>query len=347
MTTGISERSEAEPEARPAGQPRSVGLVVRTGRAGLAGRLRPRTLITVAGAVVFGVLLYFQGTRGDVDPVEVVLGADPGWVLLALLAAAASYPAAALGFLGFVPERLGAGRTVLVQLSGAFVKLVAPGGLGGMALNTRFLQRAGVAPGEAVSSVGVGSLVGLGLHLLQLMLFVSLLGFDPAAHQHVPWPVLAIAAGALVLLVAGVLAAPTARRWVLGRLRTLLAGSLSRLRDLSRQPGRLAAGVIGQLLVSMTLVSCLYCSVRAGHGHPRFAAVAVAYLVGSAIGSASPTPAGLLAVESSTAALLTAAASLGHATALGSVVLFRLITLVLPVFPGWLSLTRLQRAGAL
>lgn len=104
----------------------------------------------------------------------------------------------------------------------------------------------------------------------------------------------------------------------------------------------------GQLLLSMTLVVCLYCSVRATGSQPPFAAVAVAFLIGDALGSASPTPAGVVGVEAATAGLLAATTGLGSTgAALGPVVLFRLTSLVLPVLPGWFALGRLQRHKAI
>ncbi|WP_198045686.1 lysylphosphatidylglycerol synthase transmembrane domain-containing protein [Kitasatospora mediocidica] len=329
MTTGISRTPES-------------------GRTGLRRRIKPSLLITVAGVVVFGCLLYAQGTRADADPVLLVRTADPGWVLLAVLAAAASYPAAALGFVGFVPERLDFGRAVLAQLAGAFVKLVAPGGLGGMALNTRFLRRAGITPGRAVSSVGAGQLVGLGLHLLQLAFFLSLINVDQVPQEPSHGTATLVVGVLAVVLVGGVLAVPGIRRRLLARLRPLTEGSLTRLRDLLRHPGRLAVGVVGQLLVSMTLATSLYCAVRAEGGHPRFAAVAVAFLIGNAVGSAVPTPAGLIGIEGATAAVLAATTGLNHsADTLYPVVLFRLVTVVLPVLPGWLALSTLRRHRAI
>ncbi|WP_280722851.1 lysylphosphatidylglycerol synthase transmembrane domain-containing protein [Kitasatospora sp. MAA4] len=345
MTTGISEIQETgrTDQADQADQADPADPADRTRR-----RIRPGVLITVVGAVVFGCLLYAQGTRADVDPVRLVREADPGWVLLSVLAAAASYPAAAMGFLGFVPERLCFGRAVLAQLAGAFVKLVAPGGLGGIALNTRFLQRAGITPGRAVSSVGAGQLIGLGLHLLQLAFFLSLINVDQVPQEPSHGTATLVAAGLAAALAGGALAVPCVRRWLLARLRPLAEGSLTRLRDLLRHPGRLAVGVVGQLLVSMTLATSLYCAVRAEGSHPRFAAVAVAFLIGNAVGSAVPTPAGLIGIETATAAVLSATTGLGAATgALHAVVLFRLVTVVLPVLPGWLALSTLQRHKAI
>ena len=47
-----------------------------------------------------------------------------------------------------------------------------------MALNTRFLQRAGVRPGLAVASVGASQLFGLGCHILLLLAFGYLTGTE-------------------------------------------------------------------------------------------------------------------------------------------------------------------------
>ncbi|MGF1426112.1 lysylphosphatidylglycerol synthase transmembrane domain-containing protein [Kitasatospora sp. LaBMicrA B282] len=303
----------------------------------------------LAGALVFALLLYLQSTRSQVDLADLVLNADPGWSLLAVLAMVASYPAATMGFLGFVPERIGLVRAGLAQVAGSFVKLVAPSGFGGMALNTRLLLRAGIAPGPAASSVGAGAVLGLVLHLGQLAFFLWLTGFQPAhqagAGSGEQLTLLVGAALGAVALVA--LAVPVSRRWLLVRLRPLTEGTLPRLRYLASHPKHLAVGVLGQLLISMTLISCLYCCVRATVGDPPFAAVAVAFLLGNALGSAMPTPAGVVGVETFTAGLLAATTGLGTNQALAPVVLFRLITLLLPVLPGWAAFGLLQRQKAL
>ncbi|WP_170305005.1 lysylphosphatidylglycerol synthase transmembrane domain-containing protein [Kitasatospora viridis] len=302
----------------------------------------------MTAVLVFAALVYLQGTQSSVDPVHLVEGVDQGWMLLAVLAAAASYPAATMGFLGFVPERIGFGRASLAQLAGSFVRLVAPGGFGGVALNTRLLLRAGIAPGPAASSVGAGALIGLVLHLGQLAFFLWLTGFRPdhrsSDNTIIGWVLIASLA-VLVLLVLALLVSPTLRRWALRKLVPLTEGALSRLWQLARHPRHLAVGVIGQVLISMALVSSLYCCVRATGGHPSFATVAVAYLLGNAIGSAVPTPAGFGGVELATAALLAETTGLGNT--IGPVVLFRIITVLLPVLPGWLAFGILQRNKAL
>ncbi|MFF1902250.1 lysylphosphatidylglycerol synthase domain-containing protein [Kitasatospora sp. NPDC058218] len=310
-------------------------------------RLRPRTLLAVAGGVVAGWLLLPQLFASEQNPIAAVADADPLWLALAVLAAVASHFTAAMGFVGFVPERLDFRNAVLAQLAGSFVKLVSPGGVGGVALNTRFLQRAGIPTAQALSSVGVGQLFGLVLHLLQLGAFVYLLDLEPGGSELDALPaVVSGLAGAGVLL-AGVSAVPPARRWLAARLRPLTSEVLPRLLELLRSPGRLAVGVTGQLLVSLCLVACLYCCVRAVGREPAFASVAVVFLIGNAVGNAAPTPGGAGAVDSALVTLLEHTASMEEGGALAGVALFRLLTLVLPVLPGWAAFAWLQRRRAL
>ncbi|WP_316522829.1 lysylphosphatidylglycerol synthase domain-containing protein [Kitasatospora brasiliensis] len=323
------------------GRPEVVGQPVRL------ERLRPRTLLIVVGGVVAGWLLIPQLFAAEDNPIATLMDADPWWLVGALVAAAVSHVAAAMGFVGFVPERLDFRNAVLAQVAGSFVKLVSPGGVGGIALNTRLLQRAGIPTAQALSSVGVGNLIGLVLHLLQLGAFVYLLGFEPGGSELDALPAVVGGLAGAAALLAVVAAIPVARRWLATRLRPLTAEVLPRLLDLLRSPTRLAVGVTGQLLVSLCLITCLYCCVRAIGREPTFASVAVVFLVGNAVGSAAPTPGGAGAVDGMLMALLQQTTSMEQGGVVAAVTLYRLLTLILPVLPGWAAMAWLQRRRAL
>ncbi|MEU3570385.1 lysylphosphatidylglycerol synthase transmembrane domain-containing protein [Kitasatospora sp. NPDC036755] len=356
VTAGTASTTEPDP---PHDAPAPGGLldeiraeVLRTrpqvvGRPVRLERLRPRTLLVVVGGVVAGWLLIPQLFATEDNPVSALADADPWWLLLALAAAATSHVAAAMGFVGFVPERLDFRNAVLAQVAGSFVKLVSPGGVGGVALNTRLLQQAGIPTAQALSSVGVGTLIGLVLHLLQLGAFVYLLGFEPGGSELDALPAVAGGLAGAAALLAVVSAIPVARRWLATRLRPLTAEVLPRLLDLLRSPARLAVGVTGQLLVSICLIACLYCCARAIGKEPSFASVAVVFLVGNAVGSAAPTPGGAGAVDGMLLTLLQQTASMERGGALAAVALYRLLTLILPVLPGWAAFVWLQRRRAL
>ena len=62
--------------------------------------------------------------------------------------------------LGSVPAPLPFLPTVRAQLASSFVNRVTPANVGGMALNVRFMQKAGVEPAQAVTGVGLDVLAG-------------------------------------------------------------------------------------------------------------------------------------------------------------------------------------------
>nr|WP_225846351.1 lysylphosphatidylglycerol synthase transmembrane domain-containing protein [Streptomyces sp. HPF1205] len=306
-------------------------------------RIRMRTLVTViAGAFA----AYFLLSQLSSVPIgHAIANADWRWAVVAVLGSAASYVAAACALSGFVPERLSLRRTVQAQVAGSFVKLVAPAAVGGVALNTRYLQKAGVRPGLAVASVGASQLVGLGAHVTLLMTFGYITGTEKTPSLSPSRTVMAglLTVGVLVLVVTAV---PALRKFVSTRLRALFAGVVPRMLDVLQRPAKLVTGIGGTLMLTVTFVICLDGCVRAFGGHLSYAAVAVVFLAGNALGSAAPTPGGVGAVELAlTGGLI--AAGLPKEVATPAVLFFRLLTFWLPVLPGWLFFTHLTRKGAL
>jgi hypothetical protein len=70
------------------------------------------------------------------------------WIVLAVAAIAASYWCSALALRAAVGRRLPLGRTVLVQLAASAANRITPGGLGGAAVNGRFLTTQGSSLGR-------------------------------------------------------------------------------------------------------------------------------------------------------------------------------------------------------
>ncbi|MEW2222320.1 flippase-like domain-containing protein [Streptomyces sp. NPDC006990] len=305
-------------------------------------RIRPRTLVSfIAGTLA----AYFLLTQLSQVPLDKVLSANWAWVGGAVAFSAVTYLFAAMSLLGFVPEKVSWWRTVQAQVAGSFVKLVAPAAVGGVALNARFLQRSGVRPGHAVASVGASQLFGLGSHITLLMLFGYITGTE---HTPTLSPSRAVIAGLLTaaVLVLIVTAVPALRRFVSNRVRSLFAGVVPRMLDVAQRPQKLLTGVLGMLLLTLAFVMCLDACVRAFGHETSYANLAVVFLTANALGSAAPTPGGLGAVE---AALIAALIAFGvpKEVATPAVLLFRLLTLWMPVLPGWLSFTHLTRRGAL
>lgn len=310
-------------------------------------RIRPRTLISFIAGAIGAYFLLSQLTHIDFG--AIVGEAEWGWVGLAVLFSALSYVAAAMSLLGFVPERVPFMRAVAAQVAGSFVKIVAPAAVGGVALNTRFLQRAGVRPGLAVASVGASQLFGMGSHILLLLTFGYLTGTEKTPSLSPSRTVIAglLTVAVLVLVVTSI---PFLRKFVVTRVRSLFAGVVPRMLDVLQRPRKLLTGIGGMLLLTACFVMCLDASIRAFGDETTttisLASVAVVFLAGNALGSAAPTPGGVGAVEATlTVGLI--AVGLPKEVAAPAVLLYRLLTLWLPVLPGWLFFNHLTRKGAL
>ncbi|MGV9242907.1 lysylphosphatidylglycerol synthase domain-containing protein [Streptomyces sp. NPDC003710] len=310
-------------------------------------RVRPRTLISFIAGAIGAYFLLTQLTHIEFG--TLFANAQWGWVAAAVFFSALSYVAAAMALLGFVPERVPFLRAVAAQVAGSFVKIVAPAAVGGVALNTRFLQRAGVRPGLAVASVGASQLFGLGCHVLMLLSFGYLTGTEKTPSLSPSRTVIAglLTVAVLVLVVTSV---PFLRKFVVTRVRSLFAGVVPRMLDVLQRPQKLVTGIGGMLLLTACFVMCLDASIRA-FGHEEhttlsLASVAVVFLAGNALGSAAPTPGGVGAVEATlTVGLI--AVGLPKEVAAPAVLLYRLLTLWLPVLPGWLFFNHLTRKQAL
>ncbi|MDX3691226.1 lysylphosphatidylglycerol synthase transmembrane domain-containing protein [Streptomyces europaeiscabiei] len=309
-------------------------------------RVKPRTLISLIAGAIGAYFLLTQLTHIEFG--LLIENAEWGWVAAAVFFSALSYVAAAMSLLGFVPERVPFLRTIGAQVAGSFVKIVAPAAVGGVALNTRFLQRAGVRPGLAVASVGASQLFGLGCHILMLLAFGYLTGTEKTPSLSPSRTVIAglLTVAVLVLVVTSI---PFLRKFVVTRVRSLFAGVVPRMLDVLQRPQKLVTGIGGMLLLTGCFVMCLDASIRAFGNEDvsiSIASVAVVFLAGNALGSAAPTPGGVGAVEATlTVGLI--AVGLPKEVAAPAVLLFRLLTLWLPVLPGWLAFNHLSRKGAL
>ncbi|MFJ8042956.1 flippase-like domain-containing protein [Kitasatospora sp. NPDC096147] len=308
-------------------------------------RLKPKTVITV---VALAFAAYFALTA--IKPEQFNLDRmNWAWAAAALAASAMSYIAASMSLTGFVLERLPFRRTVAAQVAGSFVKLVAPAAIGGIALNTRYLQKAGIRPVQAVASVGASQLAGLGGHLFLLFTFGLIAGGQRQAEGNGEFGtsraliigVLSTAVLALVIAAVGPI-----RRFVVTRVRALFFGVVPRMLDLMQNPQKLLTGFGGILLLTLSFTACLDASIRAFGYTMSFSAVAVVFLTANAAGSAIPTPGGIGAVEVTLIGTLTFT-GVPATVATPAVFLYRLLTFWLPVIPGWICYNVLQRKDAL
>jgi len=349
-----------QPLALSAGTRRAVaqqkGLLTRTRSAAAAAsgqatpelvrvqRVRPRNLLTIAALVgVYYILLPQLAKVGN--PLPVVESAQWAWVLVTIGFSALTYVASAIALLGGVSVRVPFWPTLLTQGASSYVNRVSPANVGGMALNVRFLQKAGVEPTAGVAAVGVNSLAGALVHLVLLVIFFAWAGRGGASKAFkLPSSSVLLAVLAAVAAVIGiVIATRQGRNFAARKVLPPLRSSLASLGRLARSPVRLTLLFGGSALVTLANVGALVASVEAFGGGASIAKIGAVYMAASVVAAATPTPGGVGGFEAAAIAGLTGI-GISSGAAVSAVVIFRLATYWLPVPPGWLCWRLLRRA---
>jgi len=275
--------------------------------------------------------------------VDQVREANWAWAPLIILASTTTYFAASLSVAGAVPPRLPAGPLFMSSVGSSFASKLAPAGLGGMALNVRFLQKQGIDQAVAVSGVGLNTIAGLVGHISLVVVFLVWAGREAFGSFELPdpkWFLIAVGAAAALILIG--FAIPFTRRLIVDKLLPILARSFDGMQAVLRRPGKIAMLIGGSALVTFSYLTTLYFSVEAFGGGLPFATVGAVFLVGSAVAQAAPTPGGLGAMEAALIAGLVSA-GLDNTVAVPAVFLYRLFTFWVPILPGWLSFQWLER----
>ena len=332
-------------------------------------RRRPSAWWILVALGPLGVAAWFSAETVDLDSGTALLDLlgssvrDLGrlrWQFAVLVVALAvlHYLAAAIAARAAADLDLPLGETFLVQLAASAANRLTPAGLGGAALTARYFTRRGLDGPEAVGAVTAlvvfGGVANL-LILLGLVVLGSSLGLGGSAHEmamltrHIthllgpgrsPWLWLAVA-----VLLALVLAMFFKRPDVAHRWRHALRPS----QQLLRRPRALATVLLGAGSTTLILGFAFIATAQmlpvqqptAGLG-----ALLVAFMLGSAAGSAVPVPAGLGSSEAAYATVLTSF-GVPISQAIEVVLIFRLVTFWAPAVVGIVATRYLFKRKAL
>ncbi|MFA1550902.1 YbhN family protein [Actinomadura chokoriensis] len=329
--------------------------------AGLSGSGADATPLPIAqrihraGWAVLAVLLAGLATAllvtyGPPGPAVPALG-DLRWEFLPalVLLCVLHYVCSAVALRGAAGRPLPLVATTLAQFTASAANRITPGGLGAVAVNTRYLVCRGLPLPRAAVAVAVLQVAGVPADLLLMAAVLGLGGGNDrtldALGEHA-----ARAAGLLPpvpLLIAGGVLLPAAVLWVRraagsGAVRRAAAG----FTELCRRPRDLLLTLAASAGTTFVLGVAFALSVLAvpgtGAGPADVRTLVAAYLVGAAAGSAVPLPGGVGSTET---ALVAALAALGFdaGPSLQAVLLFRAITFWAPVPLGLLSCRTLRR----
>lgn len=276
-----------------------------------------------------------------------VLHAKAGWAIAAVVASALTYVGAAVSMAGSVTDQLLFPTTFLAQIASSFTNRIAPAKVGGMALNVRYLTKQGISTARATTGVAVSTAAGAVVHILLTVVAVVWAGSTGLPGIHAPsigivLIVLVVLAGA-----AGVVTVvPPLRRWFSDSAVPSIRRSVTSFIEVMRTPRNVMMLLGGSALVTVANLAAFDVSLRAFGVSVPLATGAAVYLAGSALASAAPTPGGLGATEAALVAGL-AVVDVHQNMAIPAVLLFRIATFWLPILPGWIALTVLQRRGDL
>ena len=312
-------------------------------------RLSPKTLLTVgAGCFAIYVLLIqlSSASRQGLNFDYVVHHLSPWWLLVAIGASALTYVSAGMVLTGFIPEKLPILNNLLVQVAAGFVSLVAPAAVGGVALNTRYMQKRGIATVPAVSAVGASQAVGFVVHIALIATFSFIAGQNMAKSDSSTLVIAILLAIAILVMIT--MTVPQLRHFAKRRLGPFFEGSLPRLLDVAQSPQKLSIALGGTVSLSLFNALCLWAAIHTVDPHNKinYATSAVVYLTAQTAGSFIPVPSGVGTVETAMTGALHLV-GVDYGTALLSVLLFRLLRTYLPAIPGYVTFTWLTRKGIL
>lgn len=257
------------------------------------------------------------------------------WAVLGLGISGAGFFGASLALWACTSEQVSYRNLTIMQVANKFAATTTPAGVGGLALSTRFLQKSGLSTVRATAAVALQQAVQVITHLTLLIFFSAVAGASAGLRHFVPSvTVLYLIAGIALGVVGTFMLVPKARRWLGTSVRPRLKEVGQDLKELAREPKRLALIVLGCGSTTLGAALALWVSIEAFGGDVSFVTVTVVTMVGGTLASAAPTPGGVGAVE---AALIGGLAAFGVAAAVAvpSVLLYRVLTTWIPVFAGW------------
>jgi uncharacterized membrane protein YbhN (UPF0104 family) len=304
-------------------------------------RLTARRLFPI---VALGLAVYvLLPQAAHAGPTIAAVGkANPTWIAGAGAATACTYLAGAAVWIAATPVPLALGRTFAVQLAAASANRVTPAGLGGMATNLNYLQRAGATRTQAVTATALNSGAGFVVHSTGLgaaaILGAGGTGWQvPSADLADHWPILVGVTFSLV----GIGAWKWAAR-LRHRLRPVAHDIAATARRMVAHPTRTAALLLASSGVTAGYAAAFVASAYAYGASAPVAKLAVIYLGASALTAAAPTPGGLGALDAALVAGLGAAGTT-PAGAVAAVLTYRTVTYWLPVVPGLIAHRTLRR----
>jgi uncharacterized protein (TIRG00374 family) len=310
----------------------------------------------ISGAALVALVAWVIAYHATLSRMLAQLATLPGptWsaIVIAIGAVAASYCCSAVALSAAAGRRLPFGRTLLVQFAAAAANRVTPGGVGGMAVNARFLRKQALSPGAVGAALSLSAIAHVVIATVGVLVMGPTMTKLPVAHSLFAArihgvPVIVPAIGAVVLAVWCVSRAARSRLRTEGRVERAIQDARGALSSAVREPKRLALLFAATAGVKIANLLALLAATWAFDGDVANWRVILVYLVGVPVAEAVPTPGGIGAVDAVLVASLVRTGSSTAGAVIAAVIVFRLLTFWAPIVPGVLSAGVLRRQHAL
>jgi undecaprenyl-diphosphatase len=296
--------------------------------------------VGLAAVVVLAWLAPWSAVRSALGDLQ------PGWILMMLVLVALTYPIAAAGVVAatYEHDRASTGfvTTLGTSVASSFTgRLLPEYGPAGLAVHQ--LVRAGQDRGAALERMTAVESVAPIVHgVVVFLVGVAALGVGQAAGDALSWQ-WAVWLLLLVGVVVGLVDAPRRYATLVVRPSYRALTVIVSRSDGAARLGGIVAAAIGLALVNALVVLA---AARAVGSDASSGPVLLVGLLVAVVVVVAPTPDGAGMVEVAlTLGLVWAGLDAGAAVA--AMVLVRIVTLWLPMLPGWYALRRLERADAL
>ncbi|MDO5033887.1 MAG: lysylphosphatidylglycerol synthase transmembrane domain-containing protein [Actinomycetaceae bacterium] len=298
-------------------------------------------ILAIIGVVALWVVL---GSLNFAAVNEAVRSANAWWILAAFVLGLVTYVGAAMPLSWFVPETLKLRETTLVQIGASVVSLVAPAGIGPAALNLRYLNKRGVSTPVGLATVALVQFTQFATTVTTLLLVVLVTGRSTTLE--LPSGTVLYAIGIIVVVAAILLAIPKLRNMIWSRFEPTWNQIWERLVWVASRPKRLAIGILGNLIMTVSYVAAFGASLAAFGYTLDITTLAITFLVSTSLGSVIPAPGGIGPVEAALTAGLTVA-GIPSGIAISTAIVYRLVTFYARAPLGWIALRVMQKRDLL
>ncbi|MGB4758976.1 MAG: lysylphosphatidylglycerol synthase transmembrane domain-containing protein [Candidatus Saccharimonadales bacterium] len=259
---------------------------------------------------------------------------------VAFLIIFATYMLAALQYKFLAIKHIKYRPTWVVQMAGAMANRILPAGLGGLGLSADYLHRNKHSLSEAGVVAGTNNLLGIVVHVCFLSVIMLVGGaMHNFALPKLPVGLLVAMAVFMMVLVLGLIVFPRARSW----LHIVVKDIKRSIAYYEQHPWRLVAAACIALCVSACFILALQVSAWSlGVYGLTFGQFAVIMTLGVLVGTATPTPGGVVGAEAGLAAGLIAY-GVPHVDAIAVAILYRVVSYWVPLVMGSIMFVYAQK----